>query len=427
MAGVRKHNLNLPGVDTSQPDVFETPDLPAEETSQEVVTPKGSEAENESIDRSNVAPKKAFDKFAEKSFATGDKDYSENVGKKKGGLLSGQREFSIKGEEKEAEVETPLQKFHRLQFEVAQFIKETKALEQEQAQGNKPALSFVDGVNAGEIAQQLVVLQTQLTSLLSSDPARAAIDPAHYIHHHALLQSDLSKKLISEIQAVSSEGGKEKEGAGAKEGGDGGKKGVTYELYYTPDQQKYVHLNKLVDLEKRVAQLEELVGTPSVPGTSSAPATSAPLASLVGDLRDKVTLLDGPRLESLIQKIKALTPQLEAAAKNSTQERAAAQDKKINEMYEMMSKWDSVSTQLPALVSRMVGLRAVHEDAARFASAVSALDREQGATHALLKDNAELIATLDASFKANMTTIQNNVKLLDSRFTAIQQKMGGSS
>jgi hypothetical protein len=184
-----------------------------------------------------------------------------------------------------------------LQFEVAQFIKETKALEQEQAQGNKPALSFVDGVNAGEIAQQLVVLQTQLTSLLSSDPARAAIDPAHYIHHHALLQSDLSKKLISEIQAVSSEGGKEKEGvgAGAKDGGESGKKGVTYELYYTPDQQKYVHLNKLVDLEKRVAQLEELVGTPGVPGTTSAPATSAPLASLVGDLRDKVTLLDGPR------------------------------------------------------------------------------------------------------------------------------------
>jgi hypothetical protein len=71
-------------------------------------------------------------------------------------------------------------------------------------------------------------------------------------------------------------------------------------------------------------------------------------------------------------------------------------------MYEMMSKWDSVSTQLPALVSRMVGLRAVHEDAARFASAISALDREQGATHALLKDNAELIATLDASFKVEI-------------------------
>ena len=130
------------------------------------------------------------------------------------------------------------------------------------------------------------------------------------------------------------------------------------------------------------------------------------------------------RLESLLQKIKALTPQLEAAAKASTQERAAAQDKKINEMYEMMSKWDSVSAQLPALVSRMVGLRAVHEDAVRFASAISALDREQGATHALLRDNAELIATLDTSFKTNMETIQNNVKLLDSRFTAIQQKMG---
>jgi hypothetical protein len=45
-------------------------------------------------------------------------DYSENVGKKmgRGGLLSGQREYSIREDEREkgdAEVETPLQKFHR--------------------------------------------------------------------------------------------------------------------------------------------------------------------------------------------------------------------------------------------------------------------------------------------------------------------------
>lgn len=110
-------------------------------------------------------------------------------------------------------------------------------------------------------------------------------------------------------------------------------------------------MNRLVDLEKRIGGLEELVGTPPVAGSGSAPASSAPLASLVGDLRDKVTLLDGPRysfilflelllfilfvlilllllkcgllfivlfrLEALTQKIKALQPQIEAASKNS--------------------------------------------------------------------------------------------------------------
>jgi hypothetical protein len=92
-----------------------------------------------------------------------------------------------------------------LQFEVTQFVKETQALEQQQKEAKgQPAL--VDGVNAGELAQQLVVLQTQLSSLLSSDATRAAIDPAHYIHHHSLLQADLSKKLISEIQTAATPG-----------------------------------------------------------------------------------------------------------------------------------------------------------------------------------------------------------------------------
>lgn len=85
---------------------------------------------------------------------------------------------------------------------MAQFLKETQALEQQQAQ-SKSGPALVDGsVNAGEMAHQLAILQTQLTGLLSSDPARSAIDPAHYIHHHATLQTDLSKKLISEIQSV---------------------------------------------------------------------------------------------------------------------------------------------------------------------------------------------------------------------------------
>lgn len=40
-------------------------------------------------------------------------------------------------------------------------------------------------------------------------------------------------------------------------------KAVTYELYYTPDQAKHMQASKLVDIERRVASLEALVGQPS--------------------------------------------------------------------------------------------------------------------------------------------------------------------
>lgn len=123
-----------------------------------------------------------------------------------------------------------------------------------------------------------------------------------------------------------------------------------------------------------------------------------------------------------MQKIKALMPQFELAAKG-TQERPAGQDKKVGEIYDMMGKWDVVAQQLPTLVSRLVALRALHEDGIRFASSLASLDREQQSIHALLRDNADLLGTMDASLKGNMATIQANVKMLDDRFLAVQQRM----
>ncbi len=246
---------------------------------------------------------------------------------------------------------------HRLQFEVTQFIKDVQSTAEQKDSKTEP-------VNPAEIAQQLAVLQNQLINLMQNDQTRAAIDPTHFFAHHSLMQADLSQKLISEIQSVKPT----TEGSSKPDPKDK----VTYELYYTPDQAKYVQANRLVDLEKRVASVEELVGVPAITGSSgSAPPTSAPLASIVGELRDKVSLLDGPRftfsylsfsahllifacrLEGLLQKIRALMPQIESLAK-SAQDRGPVQDKKIGDIYDMMTKWDAVAQQLPTLVSRMV-------------------------------------------------------------------------
>jgi hypothetical protein len=39
-----------------------------------------------------------------------------------------------------------------------------------------------------------------------------------------------------------------------------GTSSVTYELYYTPDHNKSTQLLKVADLEKRISQLEQLIG-----------------------------------------------------------------------------------------------------------------------------------------------------------------------
>lgn len=92
-------------------------------------------------------------------------------------------------------------------------------------------------------------------------------------------------------------------------------------------------------------------------------------------------------------------------------------------MYEMMQRWDAVSAHLPALVTRLAGLRAAHEDAARASASLAQLDNAQNAVRELLKNHGELATQLNSSFSANMATIQGNVKHLDERFVAIQQRL----
>lgn len=70
-----------------------------------------------------------------------------------------------------------------------------------------------------------------------------------------------------------------------------------------------------------------------------------------------------------------------------------------------------------------MALRSLHEDGARFAASLSTLEREQQSIHALLKDDADLLKIVQGSFQENLTTIMGNIKLLDDKFAAIQQRI----
>jgi len=281
-------------------------------------------------------------------------------------------------------------------------------------------------VSPVELAQQIAILQHQLEGLVANEKSRAILDPQHFIQHYTQLQTDLSSKLIAELNAVkslpTSSSIAPSVASSSSTTPSPNPKTVTYELYYTPDQAKYIQISKLVDIERRVASVEALVGQP----------TGGPsLTSTVTELRDKITLLDAGRLDGVQQRMKALLPQLEAAAAAGTAAGRAqtsdpksgaavnttpATEKKINDLYEVMNRWDLVSQQLPALVSRLSALHSLHEESLNFSTTLSKLETEQQAMSSLLKDNLNLLGKVDTSFKENMNIIQKNVTTLEERF-----------
>jgi len=235
------------------------------------------------------------------------------------------------------------------------------------------------------------------------------LDPQHFIQHYSHLQTDLSSKLVKELNAV-------KLSSPPQSNAVASGNTITYELYYSPDQAKHLQVSKLANVERRVASVEALVGL-----SSGGP----PLISAVGELRDKVALLDAGRLEGVQHRMKALLPQLEAAVGTLTRTQAdvksgaasvPATEKKINDLYETMNRWDLVAQQLPALVNRLLALRTLHEDSLNLSTTLNKLENEQEAVLGLLKDNTTLLGKVDTSFQENMSTIQQNVASLEERF-----------
>ena len=113
-----------------------------------------------------------------------------------------------------------------------------------------------------------------------------------------------------------------------------------------------------VALEKRIHRLERVVGSRDI--------TSQPLYPSIQTLKNQLNLLSEGQLKTLEEQLKRITltfasENLDPKIENETHE------KKINQIFETMTKWESMDSQLPLIVSRLKTLKSLHEEAATFA------------------------------------------------------------
>jgi len=196
---------------------------------------------------------------------------------------------------------------------------------------------------------------------------------------------------------------------------------IVYELYYTPEQKKQMAAQKVAEIEKRVSELENLLGQTT---QLQAVISSGGLIHSVDEMSEKLKLLTNPtQLESLQRKLKTITQEMEAANEKAKATPQQPYEKKVDELFNLMTKWDVTSQQLPAIVSRLQSLKVLHEESASFHQNIAQLDTQQQEMKKLLKSDTELMSQLDKNFSANVGIIQNNVTALEKRFTALAKKL----
>lgn len=394
---------DLPGIDT-QPDVYETKDLPEEDQNLEP-----DELSSESVERLKVNTSEAFNKFKDAKVVTGNSDFSDNISKpRRTGYIIPRTEYEIL--EDGSDKESPVQKYQRLQHEMKQLAEEVEEIQK--TVKDEKTLAQVSPVG---LSDQVSSLQEQLYDLhleqiLGTDTMVELSDPKGALPKKLFTQLDTYKKQSSDP----SKGASSKSKPASKEGH------VTYELYHHPSRDQFDKVSKMAELEQRISQLEALLGgNPEKVSFITADTTSKTLMDSVETLQSQVSMLDVNLLDHTEARITNLLLKMDQVKEKSAEAGEVDKESKISELYDLVKKWDSVADSLPNIVDRMKALQELHEQALQFTQALSQLDTAQQQVTSGLQNQSALQKQLSESFAANIAAIEANCKSLEQRFQKI--------
>ena len=402
----------LPGIDTDSPDVFETSD-------EGVVKPEAQELtqekfESEDIKAVTMDKNEAFNKFKGKYLDSDSTDFSGNIGKLKMRGYETRGEYAIIGDRSSTK-ETPGQKYQRLQVEMKELAEEL-----EKIKDDARSVEQQNKLSPANLAKEVKHLQQQLQSwqldtLIGSEFSTGSTFP----------QGTVQKKLQHQLETYKE---KSKSKSRSKEQVDD--ECVTYKLLYKPENAKLVQLSQVSELEERVKKLEALLGTDS-PHLSTifdqSVADERNLSAAISDVQDKLAVLDTTHVEHIDARLQGLLHHLDKLSSKQAEQENVEKQKKISELYDLVSKWDATADVVPELIHRLETLKSLHDQANQFGSSLTHLDSTQTAIASQLQTQQKLLTKVAQNFETNIASIGENCSKLDERISnlmKIYQKSG---
>lgn len=94
---------------------------------------------------------------------------------------------------------------------------------------------------------------------------------------------------------------------------------------------------------------------------------------------------------------------------------------KINELYELIKKWDSCADSLPTIVDRLYTLQDLHQHAMEFSSSLKSLESAQSELNENLGTHSQLVTDIHKTFTGNVDVIKANMENLEKRMSALKK------
>lgn len=392
---------NLIGIARNEPDVYETTSVPPSNDTCPV-----QEDNSNCIQKIVISTKDAHNKFNAKSLNSDYVDFSDTI--------TSRRKFGYRVEPDAYEwnqdlVESPLQRFKRLEAELTNLKEDLKEMDEFASEEDKKQLIDFDPVN---LSKQVDELQAKVKTLhLETIGAKVDVDKLNNKAKRDLLYDNLSasKKDLDK---------KEK----SKEGQD--ESGIVFKVFSDLDANDLARVNKISELNQRLANLETVFGAGNAAINERQIAKLCPnienksILGLVENLNAKINLVERQSLEQTESRLQAVLHRM-----NQLNEKKSVIDDQeklnhINELYTMVSKWKEISSVVPSIVERLAALNEIHQRAFEFPAILSRLDTEQESIKQNLNSSSDVLKNLEKSLETNMESIRSNFSVLNERIKA---------
>ncbi|CAI5444923.1 unnamed protein product [Caenorhabditis angaria] len=159
-------------------------------------------------------------------------------------------------------------------------------------------------------------------------------------------------------------------------------------------------------LEKRLRRIEKVLGAQD--------EKSAPILDILEDLKLRCETLNSGYVTGLEQRLNVVLTKLEKIeeirANNSIDETS---EQKVNEILEIMQRWDISCSSLPSNVNKVKALNRLHEQAQHFASNLSQLKTIREKLEKEASQGREAIREFETAGKQEMSQVVEKLKLLE--------------
>ncbi|XP_037817240.1 dynactin subunit 2 [Lucilia sericata] len=370
---------NLPGIAYDQPDVYETPDNPEQETSDYYE----EEPENEAIERLHISTKDSYKRFHGASLE-GNVDFSDRIGRRLcRGYEASSGEFELVGM---GERETPVQKCRRLQCEMNELLEEVSSLQNDRKLLQEEKESY-DAVATVIATAKKVLDSLRLEQVLGKEQAPSKTDKE-------------VKALINQVEEY--------------------KKSGVLTAIPTPGTDLAASA-RIAKLEHRLHQLEQAVGAqPEKLSRLTTLTQSTNVMDAVRQLSTKAALLQSEKIDAIEERLGSLGTKMDAIAeKSSGSADEAKRDQKVTDLYDIAKRTEPVAEILPDIIERMQALESLHKYAMNFAKIIAEIEEKQSTITTSLVNNKELLHSVQETFAQNLETINKEVAKVEERVNTV--------